>query len=151
MFDPRTGKEPEITHKGTRIKPIPLRGVLEAIIDYAFITSEYEVSKWEENVLIFHIDIGIQWSFQSKIIAHHYSAQSWLECLLKSSVVSRNWKKNFDIDMKIEREFYWVDSLIQAPLSQNEPELPSPNKLKRKIILKVPSLLVLSAANSFSI
>lgn len=32
--------EPEVTHKNTRIKPILLREVLEAIHDYAFITSE---------------------------------------------------------------------------------------------------------------
>ena len=35
------GTEPEITHKNTRIKPIPLREVLEAIHDYAFVVSEY--------------------------------------------------------------------------------------------------------------
>jgi hypothetical protein len=34
------GIEPEVTHKNTRIKPILLREVLEAIYDYAFVTSE---------------------------------------------------------------------------------------------------------------
>ncbi|CAF1155473.1 unnamed protein product [Adineta ricciae] len=96
VFDPRTGKEPEITHKGTRIKPIPLRGVLEAIIDYAFITSEYPVIISIEN---------------------HCSP-------LQRSVMARMFIEIFG------------DSLIQAPLSPNELELPSPNKLKRKIILK---------------
>jgi len=41
-LDGRPGPLPEITHKNTRVKPIPLREVLEAIQDYAFITSEYE-------------------------------------------------------------------------------------------------------------
>lgn len=41
VIDGRSGtNEPEVTHKNTRIKPIPLREVLEAIHDYAFITSE---------------------------------------------------------------------------------------------------------------
>ncbi|CAF0880334.1 unnamed protein product [Rotaria sp. Silwood1] len=43
VFDSRTGTEPEITHKNTRIKPIPLRDVLEAVHDYAFATSKYPV------------------------------------------------------------------------------------------------------------
>jgi hypothetical protein len=42
VIDNRTGGEPEITHRNTRIRPIPLRDVLEAIMDYAFVTSEYE-------------------------------------------------------------------------------------------------------------
>ncbi len=41
VVDSRSGgQEPEVTHKNTRIKPIPLREVLEAIHDYAFVTSE---------------------------------------------------------------------------------------------------------------
>jgi hypothetical protein len=43
VVDSRPGPEPEVTHKNTRIKPIPLREVLEAIQDYAFVTSEYEI------------------------------------------------------------------------------------------------------------
>ncbi len=39
-MDSRPGTEPEVTHKNTRVKPIPLREVLEAIQDYAFVTSE---------------------------------------------------------------------------------------------------------------
>ncbi len=40
VVDNRSGTEPEVTHKNTRVKPIPLREVLEAIQDYAFVTSE---------------------------------------------------------------------------------------------------------------
>ena len=36
----RTGPEPEISHKNTRIRSIPLRDVLEAIHDYGFVASE---------------------------------------------------------------------------------------------------------------
>ncbi|CAF4047827.1 unnamed protein product [Rotaria sp. Silwood2] len=43
VFDSRTGGEPEVTHKNTRIKPIPLREILEAVHDYAFATSEYPI------------------------------------------------------------------------------------------------------------
>ncbi|CAF1590759.1 unnamed protein product [Adineta ricciae] len=113
VFDPRTGKEPEITHKGTLIKPIPLRGVLEAIIDYAFVTSEYPVIISIEN---------------------HCSP-------LQRSVMARMFIEIFG------------DSLIQAPLSQNELELPSPNKLKRKIILKdsKTSALLLSPQSSVEV
>ncbi|UJR35131.1 hypothetical protein I4U23_027902 [Adineta vaga] len=96
VFDPRTGTEPEITHKGTRIKTIPLRSVLEAIIDYSFVTSEYPVIVSIEN---------------------HCSPQ-------QRSVMGRMFIEIFG------------ESLIQVPLSQNETELPSPNKLKRKILLK---------------
>jgi hypothetical protein len=39
-MDNRSSGEPEITHKNTRIKPIPLRDVLLAIHDYAFTASE---------------------------------------------------------------------------------------------------------------
>jgi hypothetical protein len=40
VVDNRSSTEPEVTHKNTRVKPIPLREVLEAIQDYAFVTSE---------------------------------------------------------------------------------------------------------------
>ena len=41
VVDGRPGNnEPEVTHKNTRIKPILLREVLEAIHDYAFVASE---------------------------------------------------------------------------------------------------------------
>ncbi|CAF0762699.1 unnamed protein product [Adineta steineri] len=43
VIDNRTTLEPEITHIRTPIKPIPLRDVLEAIQDYAFVTSEYPI------------------------------------------------------------------------------------------------------------
>ena len=45
--------------------------------------------------------------------------------------------KGRNVDEDRDMRFYWVDSLIQSPLSANETRLPSPNQLKRKIILKV--------------
>jgi hypothetical protein len=61
-MDNRTSGEPEITHKNTRIRPIPLRDVLEAIMDYAFVTSEYEFKENKYfifNLLIFRYPIII--------------------------------------------------------------------------------------------
>jgi len=40
VVDGRFGPEPEVTHRNTRVKPIPLREVLESIHDYAFVTNE---------------------------------------------------------------------------------------------------------------
>ncbi|CAF1065887.1 unnamed protein product [Adineta steineri] len=96
VIDNRTTLEPEITHIRTPIKPIPLRDVLEAIQDYAFVTSEYPII----------ISIENHCSPEQRFIM----AQMFIEI--------------------------FGENLIQAPLSPNETELPSPNKLKRKIILK---------------
>lgn len=42
VFDSKNNEEPEVKHKSTPIKPIPLRSILEAIHDYAFVASEYD-------------------------------------------------------------------------------------------------------------
>ncbi|CAF0755909.1 unnamed protein product [Rotaria sordida] len=96
VFDGRTGNEPEVTHKNTRIKSILLRDVLEAIHDYAFVTSEYPVIISLEN--------------------HCSPAQCY--------TMAEMFIEIFD------------ETLIQSPLSSNETCYPSPNQLKRKIILK---------------
>ncbi|CAF3962361.1 unnamed protein product [Rotaria magnacalcarata] len=96
VFDSKTGAEPEVTHKNTRIKPIPLRNILETIHDYAFVTSDYPVIISIEN---------------------HCSAA----------------QRTRMAEMLIET---FGEALVQSPLSPNETCYPSPNQLKRKILLK---------------
>jgi len=122
--------QPIITHGRTLCTRIRFTDVIKAIKDHAFEASEYAMATCTLLKKVLHFShTGIQSSCLLNNIAASPSNSLWLNNSKKCLEV---WDNLF---VKVYPSF--PDMLLTMHINPAETQLPSPNQLKRKIVIKV--------------
>lgn len=127
-------EEPVIYHGRTMTSKIKFKDVVKAINDHAFITSELVINN--THIQLSSCNINLAFNNHICISIGRYSVVLSIEqhCDIKQQKMMA----------QILRDIF-QDKLLTEPLEPEAEDLPSPNQLKGKIIIKVGKMSNLSA------
>ncbi len=127
-------EEPVIYHGRTMTSKIKFKDVVKAINDHAFITSELVINNTHIQLSSCHINLAFNDLICISIGRYPVVLSIEQHCDIKQQKMMA----------QILRDVF-QDKLLTEPLEPEAEDLPSPNQLKGKIIIKVGKMLSLSA------